>query len=110
ECQTGYGVRKWRHRGLHSVACKINPFQKVSDLVSTDAQCDLKHFWIRHFLTHGRVETRAALLDVSEVKARNIRDRLNMVVTGKVGVGSAVEIVVVSGNSRNILESQCLGE
>jgi hypothetical protein len=61
-------------------------------------QGDLKHFRIRHFLTHGCVKTRTALLDVSEVKARNIRDRLNMIVAGKVGVGSAVEIVVVSGN------------
>src|SRR5580693_6085599 len=86
--QAGYGVRKRRHRPLHSIARKINPFQKVSDLVSTDAKGDLKHFWIRHFLTHGGVKTRAALFDISEVKGRHIRDRLDMVVTGKVRVGS----------------------
>ena len=86
--QAGYGVGKWRHRLLHSVTRKINPFQKVSDLVSTDAKGDLKHFRIRHFLTHGCVKTRSALLDVSKVKGRYIRDRLNMVVTEKIGVGS----------------------
>jgi len=48
------------------------------------------------------------LLDLSEVKTRNIGDRLNMIVTGKVGVGSAIEIVVVSGNGINILESERL--
>ena len=86
--QAGYGILKWRHRLLYSVTRKINPFQKVSDLVSTDAKSDLKHFRVRHFLTHGRVKTRAALLNVSKVKARYIRDRLNMLVTGKIGVGS----------------------
>src|SRR5580658_5031749 len=81
KCQTGYRVRKWRNRGLHSVARKINPFQKVSDLVSTNAKSDLKHIRILYFLTHGSVETGATLLNVSEVKGRCIRDRLNMIVT-----------------------------
>ena len=42
------------------------------------------------------------------MKAGNIRDRLNVIVTGKVGVGSAVEIIVVSGNGINILQSKRL--
>ena len=93
---------------LHSITRKINPFQKVRDLVSTDAKGDLKHLRIRYFLTHGRVKTRAALLNVSKVEARCIRDRLNMVVTGKIGVGSPVEIGIGSGNGRDILKSDRL--
>ena len=97
-------------RLLYSVTRKINPFQKVCDLVSTDAKGNLKHFRVRHFPTHDRVKTRSALLDVPEVKARDVRDRLNMLVTGKVGVGSAVEIVIVSGNGRDIIKSDRLRE
>ena len=51
--QAGYGVGKRRHRLLHSIARKINPFEEVSDLVATDTKCDLKDFGICHFLTHG---------------------------------------------------------
>src|ERR1700689_5306344 len=80
ERQAGNGVGKWRHWSLHSVARKINPFQKMSDLVSANAQGDFEPFRIRRFLTHGRVKARAGLFDVSEVKARNIRDRLNVIV------------------------------
>src|SRR5271155_4122347 len=53
--QAGYGIGEWGHRLLHSIARKIDPCQKVSDLVSTDAKGDLKDFWIRYFLTHGSV-------------------------------------------------------
>src|SRR5580698_577363 len=74
KCQAGYRVRKWRHWSLHSVARKIDPFQEVSDLVATDAQSDRKHFGILNFLAHGCVQTRPALLDVSEMKACHIRN------------------------------------
>ena len=40
---------------LHSISRKIDPFQKVSDLVSTNTKGDLKHLRIRNFLTHGCV-------------------------------------------------------
>src|SRR5580693_3785085 len=66
--QAGYRVAKRRDRHLHSIARKINPFEEVSDLVSTDAKGDLKHLRIRHFLAHGRVKARAALLNHSKVK------------------------------------------
>ena len=67
-----------RHRGLHSVARKIDPFQKVSDFVSADAQGDLQALPDPSLFDSGRVETRTALLDVSEVKGGRIRDRLNV--------------------------------
>ena len=95
---------------MHSVARKINPFQKVSDLVSADAKGNHKHFRIRDLLTHGRVKTRAALLNKSKVEGRCIRDRLNMVVAMKIGVGSTLEIVVVAGNGGNICERDRLRE
>jgi hypothetical protein len=41
--QSGYGVLKWRHWLLHSVTCKIHPFQKVSDLVSAVTRRDFQH-------------------------------------------------------------------
>src|SRR5580700_1295242 len=104
KCQTGYGVRKRRHRNLHSVARKINPFQKVSDLVSTNAKSNLKHFRVLHFLTHGSVETGATLLNVSEVKGRCIRDRLNMVVTVKDGAGRTEKIGIRSGDGGNSIQ------
>jgi hypothetical protein len=108
--QTGCGIRKRCHGSLHAVTRKINPFQKMSDLVSTDAQGDLKYFRVRHFLAHGCIKTRAALLNVSKVKGRDIRDRLNMIVAGKVGIGYAIEIVVVARYSIDILECERLRE
>ena len=77
--QAGYGIHKRRYRLLHSIAGEINPFEEVSDLVTTDAKSDLKHFWIRDFLTHGCVKTRAPLLNHSKVKSRCIGDGLKMV-------------------------------
>src|ERR1700723_4681449 len=108
--QTGNGVLKRRHRGLYRIACKIDPFQKVSDLISPNAECDLQHFQTADFLAERGVETRSALFDVSEVESRYVRDRLDVVVTGKVGVGSALEILVVSGDGGNIIELESLRE
>lgn len=108
ELQTGYVVRKRRHRSLHSIARKISPFEKVSDLVSPNSQSDFQHFRTADFVAKRGVETRPTLFDGSEVKGRYGRDRLDMVVAGKVGVGSAVEIAVVSGNGGNIIESDGL--
>src|ERR1700679_2099556 len=107
--QAGYGVGKWSYRLLHSIASEINPFQEMSDLVSTDAKSDLQHLWIRHFLTHRCVKTGATLLNHSEVKGRHIRDRLSMEVGKKVVAdGCAVEIGIVSGNGGDPTESDRL--
>ena len=50
------------------------------------------------------------MLDISEVKGRYIRDRLNMVVPKEVGVGRAVEVCIVFGNGGNSIESDGLGK
>src|SRR5580658_2060254 len=96
ECQARYGVSKWRHLGLHSVARKINPLQEVSDLVSANAQTNLEHFRMRHLLTHRGVQTRSTLLDGAEVKSGCVCDRLNVIVAGKVGVGFAIVVGIGS--------------
>jgi len=57
EGQAGYGVLQRRDGLLHSITGEVDPFEKVSDLVSANAKGDLKHFRIGHFLTHGCVET-----------------------------------------------------
>src|SRR6202041_3852549 len=106
--QAGDGVRKRRDRDLHTVASEIYPFQEVRDLVSADAEGDFKDLRIRHFLTHACIEARTALLDVAEVKAGYLRGSLPVVVSLEVGVGGPVEIVVVPGNGRNIVESDGL--
>ena len=93
---------------MHSIAGKIYPFEVVSDLVSTDTQCDFQRFQAGDFLTKGRIETRAALFDHSEMKGRHVGDRLNMIVAGRVGVGSAVEIVVVARDGCHVVEFNCL--
>src|ERR1700733_14991409 len=103
ERQAGDGIHKRRHRLLYSIAREINPFEEVSDLVSTDAEGDLKHLRIRDFLTHGCVKTRAALLNHSKVKSRCIGDGLKM-------VGRAVEIGIVFGDGGNSIESDRLGK
>src|ERR1700728_1862502 len=108
ERQPGGGIRKWSHRGLHSVARKINPFQKMSDLVSPDPQSDLEHFRAGHFLTHGCIKARAALLNLSEVKGGYVRDRLNMIVAFKVLVQLSFEIGIGSGNGGTSIESERL--
>lgn len=95
--QAGNGIGKWRHWLLHSIARKINPFEEVSDLVSTDTEGDLEHLRIRHFLAQGCVETGAALLNVSKVKGCYVGDCLNVIVPKEVGVGCAVEVGIVSG-------------
>ena len=95
---------------MHSIAREIDPFEEVSDLISTDAKGDLKHLRIRHFLTHGCVKTGAALLNVSKVKGRYIGDCLNVVVAEKVGVGCAVEVGIVSRNGGDSAESDRLGK
>src|SRR5580658_828899 len=110
ELQAGNGIRKRRHGSLHSIAGEIDPLQKMSDLVSANAQSDLKHLRIRYFWTHGCVKAGAALLDHSEVKGCNIRDGLDMFVPGKVGIGSTQEVAVVAGNGRNIVERDGLRE
>jgi hypothetical protein len=100
-----------RHRGLHSVAGKIHPFQKMRDLVSANAQGDLQHLGIRHFLTHSRVKTGATLLNGSEMKSRDVRDGLDLRVAGNVeiGVGRAV-IGIGPGDGRNPVERDRLGK
>src|ERR1700733_5014909 len=103
ERQAGYGIHKRRDRVLPSVSSEVGPFEEVSDLVSADAEGDLKHLWIRHLLAHGCVETRPALFDHAEVKGRYICDGLKM-------VGRAVEIGIVSGNGGNSVESDRLGK
>ena len=55
--QAGYGVLKRRDGLLHSVSGEVDPFEKMSDLVSTNTKGDLKDFGISYFLTHGSVET-----------------------------------------------------
>src|SRR5580658_357629 len=108
KCQARYGVREWSNRGLHSVAGKINPLQKVSNLVSANAESDLKHFRIGHLLTHGCVKARSALLNLSEVKGRHIRDRLNVIVALKIVVVFAFVIGIGSGNGGYSVERQRL--
>ena len=44
EFQAGDGVREWRDWSLHSVARKIDPFQKVSNLVAANAKRDREYF------------------------------------------------------------------
>ena len=110
EREAGYGVRKRRHGRLHAVTCEISPLQEVSDLVSANTDRDLQHFQTGDFTAKRRIETRSTLFDHSEVKSRYIRDRLDMIVSGEVRIGSSVEIVVVPRNGGNIVESQRLRE
>ena len=77
--QAGDGVGEGRHRLLNSVAREINPLQEVSNLVSANAKGDLKHFGVRHLLTHGCVETGAALFDHAKVKGCYVGNGLKMV-------------------------------
>src|ERR1700733_15608493 len=44
------------------------------------------------------------------MESRYVRDRLDVVVTQKVGVGSAVEILVRSRDGCNVIEFERLGE
>jgi hypothetical protein len=79
-----------RNRGLHSVASKINPFQKVRDLVSADTECDFQYFRSSNLLRHAGVEAGTTLLNVAEVEGGDIGNDLNM-------SGGAVEVASVVG-------------
>ncbi len=106
-------IFKWSHRRLHSVARKIYPLEKVSDLVSTNAQGDFQYFQTADLLTQGRVETRTALLDISEVKGRDIGDRLDMHVTwhtAGVWERRAIKIRIGSRNGVNPIQGERLRE
>jgi len=72
---------------LDSIAGKIDPFQKVSDLVSRNTQRDFEHFQTADFLAECRIETRATLFDISEVERRSVGDNLNVVGIPKIGIG-----------------------
>jgi hypothetical protein len=48
------------------------------------------------------------LFDISEVKGRYIRDRLDMLIAFEIGVGFAFEIGIGSGNGGNTFESDRL--
>jgi hypothetical protein len=50
------------------------------------------------------------LLNCPEVKGRHIRDRLDMIVAGEIGVGLALETAIVSGNGGNPGEGDRLSE
>ena len=63
---------------------------------------------MRYFPAQRGVETGTALLDVSKVKSGRVRDRLDMIVAGKIGIGSIVEIIIVSGNRGNVIQCQRL--
>ena len=80
------GVRKRRHRGLHSIARKIYPFKEVRNLVSTNAKCDFQYFQAAHFLTKRLIQARSALFDVAEVKRCSVGDHLNVVGIVEVGI------------------------
>ena len=80
-------VGKWCDRRLYSIARKINPFQEMGDLVSANAEGDLKHFCMARLLTHSRIETRTALFDLSKMKSRNVRDGLDVACILKIAIG-----------------------
>lgn len=50
----------------------------MSDLVSANAAGDLQYFPIADLLAKLRIEARATLFDVSEVKRRHVGDRLDI--------------------------------
>ena len=79
-------IRHRRHRGLHSIARKIYPFQEVRNLVSTNAKCDFQYFQAAHFLTKRLIQARSALFDVAEVKRCSVGDHLNVVGIVEVGI------------------------
>src|SRR5580698_4952973 len=109
KCQIRNRVGERRYRLLHPVTGKIDPFEEVSNLVSTDAKCNFKHLRIRDLLAHGCIKTRAALLDVSKMKTCDIRDRLNMCVSGNLEIGvEDAEVSVGSRNRGNVLEIERL--
>jgi hypothetical protein len=85
---------------LYSVACEVDPLEKVSDFVSSDAKGDLKHLGMFHFLTQGCVQTGAPLLNVSEVKGRYIRYHLNVI--------RILEISIGDGNSGTVIDIDSL--
>src|SRR5579862_6675018 len=100
ECQPSVG--HWCHRGLDCIPCKIDPLQKVSNFIPANAESNLHHIWIRGFLVHGGVKTRAALFDVSEVERRYVRDHLDMI--------GVIEISVGNGNGGAVGDRECLRE
>src|ERR1700733_50236 len=108
ERQTGYRILKRRHRLLHAVACEIHPFEEGGNSISPNAQRDLQHFQTAYLLTKRPIEARATLFDVSEVKSPYVSDRLDVVVTLKVGIRSAIEILVVAGNGGDVVEFERL--
>ena len=71
-------VRHRRDWGLYSVAGKIDPLQKVANLIPANAQCNFQHFKRSNFPGHNRIKAGTTLLDVSEVKGRGVGDHLNM--------------------------------
>jgi hypothetical protein len=61
----------------HCTPCrKVNSFQKVSDLVSSNTQQDFQNFSRTGLLSQGEVKARTTLLDGAEMKCRCVRNHL----------------------------------
>ena len=96
--KAGLGVRHRRDRRLNPIARKINPFQKVSDLVSPNTLRDFQHFQAAGFPAKRRIETRPTLFDVSEVKRSDVSNHLDMIWIVEVGIGDGDGGAVGYGN------------
>src|SRR5271169_534440 len=79
------------YRRLHAIARKIDPFEKVGDLVPANSQGDLQHFETADFLAHRLIQARSALFDISEVERSSVGDDL------KVG-GTPIQICIADGD------------
>src|ERR1700756_4578291 len=71
-------ISKWRDWRLHPITRKIDPFEKVANLVTANAERDLQDFGAGHLLAESRIEACPTLLDKAEVKGRRVSYRLDV--------------------------------
>ena len=91
-------VRDGCNSRLDAIAGKIDPFQKVRDLISPNTQRDFQHFQTADLLAKRCIETRAALFDISEVERCSVGDDLNVTGVPEIGIGPGDGGAVGDGN------------
>src|SRR5208282_5356547 len=85
--KTSCGVGHRCDRLLNCITGKINPLEKMRDLVSADALSNFQHLQAAGFAAKRRIEAGATLFDVSEVEGRDVGDNLDVIGVVEIGIG-----------------------
>ena len=115
EGDSGLGVGDAGERLGDGVSCLVVPEREVVGFDAADGDDDAQHLETCRLERHDAVEARAALLDVGEVKAGGVGDRLHAPLVAVLWAGPGAgrfgrRVLVVQGDSGLVLDRDGLRE